>query len=166
MTEIVIPLTRGLVTVVDALDAPLAAHKWCAHRGSHGSVYAVRQANPLFLRMHRVILNAPRGMLVDHINGDTLDNRRANLRITDHAGNARNTRSSKNQKRGGFKGVGWSKSRGVWIARIGLARTSAGSQTQYLGGFADALDAARAYNVAALHHFGEHAALNLIPGDP
>ena len=157
MTEIVIPLTRGLVTVVDALDAPLAAHKWCASR----SAYAVRQANRLFQQMHRVILNAPRGMLVDHINGDTLDNRRANLRLTDHTGNARNMRSSANQKLGGFKGVSWDTRCGVWSARIFIGR-----QSRCLGRFADAIDAARAYNVAALHHFGEHAALNLIPGDP
>lgn len=89
-----IPLTRGKVALVDDDDWPLVAEiKW--HALVKKSVcYA--QAKPArsgpSILMHRVILGAKRGQIVDHINGDGLDNRRRNLRLTTPSGNATNNR--------------------------------------------------------------------------
>jgi hypothetical protein len=106
--------------------------------------------------MHREVLGDPQGV-VDHINGDTLDNRRANLRVASYSGNNRNTR-----KRQGcssrFKGV--DRHRGAWRARI----TPPGGRQVTLGHFASELEAALAYNAHARRLFGEFARLNTVAG--
>lgn len=84
-----IPLSQGRLALVDDADyAELSQHKWFVdHYG-----YAVRNfprslCKTRDIRMHRVILNAPDGMTVDHINGNRLDNRRCNLRLATDAQN-------------------------------------------------------------------------------
>jgi hypothetical protein len=101
--------------------------------------------------LHRIIMQAPPGMLVDHINGDTFDNRRANLRICTSAENARNSRGKNGIS--GFKGVYPANSR--WSAVINVD----GRQI-YLGVFASKEKAARAYDRAAIEHHGEFARFN------
>lgn len=116
-----IPLTaRGRLdafAVVDAADARLlAADSWALHR-SDTKVYA-RRSDGAF--MHRIIasLGSDDRRVVDHINGDSLDNRRANLRIVTTAGNAQNQGS-----RGGsspHRGVSWDRVRRKWMAQAQL----------------------------------------------
>ena len=95
--------------------------------------------------IHRLIMNAPRGMEVDHINGDTFDNRRSNLRLCTHAENARNLRTSK-QGSSRFRGVYWHTCRQNWMARI---------RNTYLGSFKSETAAALAFDRAADELFGE-----------
>ena len=105
-----IPLTQGKFSIVDDEDFPLLSQfKWYAHL-EHGYFYATRASSrdkvtgkQKVISMSRFIMNAPKGMLVDHKNGDTLDNRRKNLRICTHAENGRN-RTKINNKHG-FKGL-------------------------------------------------------------
>jgi len=97
-----IELTKGKKALVDDEDfAELSQHKWCVNiKNSHGKTYfyAVRNTyergrlRPTLVYMHRVITAAPKGKLlvVDHVNGDTLDNRRSNLQIVDRATNKLN----------------------------------------------------------------------------
>ena len=88
-----IPLTRGFVALVDDSDYErVNAFKWFALGPNHNGVrfYAARTVARKTVALHRFILEAPQGAQVDHINGDTLDNRRSNLRLCTHSDNMRN----------------------------------------------------------------------------
>lgn len=145
-----IPLTRGLVAIVDDADFDwLNGWNWAV--AGHQLV-AGRCENRVTIYMHRVILNAQPGQLVDHVNGDPRDNRRANLRICTFAENSRNARRQTGS-RCRYKGVAPSGPR--WTARI----TVDGKQVR-LGGYATDEQAARAYDEAARRHHGEFACVN------
>lgn len=162
-----IPLTRGLVAIVDAEDfAALSAHRWFASPGGSGFYAARNEPGPRrakkgFIYMHRVICetDAPH---IDHKNGDTLDNRRANLRpatCSQNSGNARKHRRGTPTSR--FKGVYWQRNRSRWNATI-----RANGVRRYLGTYIDEERAAEAYDAAARELFGEFARLNFpqLPG--
>jgi hypothetical protein len=154
-----IPLTRGFVALVDAADfAWLNQWKWHAAAGGGGREYAIRSSSAQdgectkFVKMHRQIIGAARGVIVDHINGDPLDNRRLNLRTCTQAENLWNrpaTRSSAT----GFKGVRFAA--GAYRAEIMCAGIR-----EHLGRFRKPEDAARAYDEAAKRLHGEFARLN------
>lgn len=152
-----IPLTQGKFALVDNEDfEKVNKYKWCFQtRG-----YAYRHAPAEFysrgcvLYMHRIIMNAPDGIEVDHINGDKLDNRRENLRFANRSQNSRNTPKRKNGT-SGFKGVTFVKRLSKWKAQIEID-----NRGKYLGVFLDKEDAARAYDEVAKMYFGEFAKLN------
>lgn len=106
--------------------------------------------------LHRFLL--PDVPIVDHINGDGLDNRRVNLRPATSQQNAANRRKQSNNK-SGYKGVTQSKSKTRWSARIIVNQKFIG-----LGSYGSPIEAARAYDLAALHHFGEYARTNFPRG--
>lgn len=141
----------GIITQVDE-DCP--ARDFCWHVNTYG--YAVnwsRRVKSLGSGLlHRLVLNAPKGMEVDHINGDRLDNRRENLRLVTRQQNARN-RGANRSNRSGYKGVSLGHS--AWLAYIAIS-----GKNIALGSFKTAEDAAKAYNEAAIKLFGEHARLN------
>jgi hypothetical protein len=164
---VLIPLTRGRFALVDAADeeAVLSKH-WCASHNGHSRYYVranVRRADgsKVSILLHRFLLDAQPGEHVDHINGDTLDNRRSNLRLCSNRQNHQNMTSA-NMRRGSFKGVTWSRNAGKWMAQIcaGPIQKDGHRKRIYLGYFSDKNAAARAYDAAALEHFGEFAALN------
>lgn len=105
--------------------------------------------------MHRLVMGAKRGEEVDHINGDTLDNRKVNLRLVTHQQNIQNRKVNKNNKLG-YKGVYQHTQNGNFIAQIQTPQR----KRKHLGVFATPEDAAFAYNVAAIKLFGEFARLN------
>jgi hypothetical protein len=150
-----IPLSRGLVAIVDDADfESLSAHKWYAFQG-HCTFYAVRNVrhpNQRIIYLHRVLLNAPFGLQVDHVNRDGLDNRRCNLRFATNSQNNRNRAVSKKRSSSGYKGVSWSRLNKNWRARI----TINGLET-HLGAFATPEAAHAAYCVAAKELHGEFA---------
>lgn len=155
-----IPLTRGMVTLVDAADYErLNPFKWMA-RENRGTFYAQRSVGPRSDRrteiMARVIMGAGPGQLVDHINGDTLDNRRANLRIATNTENVRNQRR-RSPGASGFRGVKRHKGcpRKPWHASI-----TVNGRVVSAGYFPTAEDAADAYDRAALKHHGRFARTN------
>jgi hypothetical protein len=157
-----IALTQGKVALVDDEDyAWLTEWKWCAHWDGH-NWYAIRsRGDPgtrktISFKMHREILNVPKGMQTDHINGQGLDNRRSNLRICTQAQNVHNRGKLRNNV-SGFKGVCWHTG-GFWTAQIYL-----NNRRHHLGSFDDPIDAAKAYNEAALRLHGEFAKPNAIP---
>ena len=154
-----IPLTRGLVAIVDAADYEwLSQWKWHAVGTPLYSFYAARGVSEngvqSVVRMHRAILGASKDHAVDHINHDTLDNRRQNLRLCSQAENNRN----KSRRRGSsseYLGVSWCGARGKWQAQINI-----NSRNSYIGRFVSEIDAARAYDAAARARYGEFANLN------
>lgn len=106
------------------------------------------------VQLHRLLIGAFEGEIVDHINGDTLDNRLRNLRICT---NAENIRNSKRRASSGsqFKGVSRIKGTDRWRAQIMV-----NGQKMNLGSFRDAESAARRYDVKARELHGEFAKCN------
>lgn len=164
-----IPLSKGKFAIVDDGDfALLSKRSWHlgtwgyatttklkfdegfvsqqkkSHRG-HGSIF-----------MHRLLVGAKSGEIVDHVNKNKLDNRRKNLRRCTKAQNSFNCKKRKINK-SGYKGVSWSKSNYGWIAQIVSNR-----QKFHLGTFKKKIDAAKAYNLAAKKLHGSFANLNHI----
>lgn len=154
-----ISISNGLCVVVDQSDFDwLNQWKWCALGGSGegcSGPYAARFL-PGFprgvVRMHRLIIDAPNGIFVDHINRDTLDNRRRNLRLCTKGENGQNVAA---RSLSGFKGVSQIRSEDRWRAQIKFNRRFIS-----LGRFSNPDEAARAYDLAALRYFGPEAALN------
>lgn len=105
--------------------------------------------------MARKIMKAPKGMVVDHINGNTLDNRKQNLRICTIQQNSWNKKKQNSLYK--YKGVQLRKDRGNWRACI-----TYNNKFISLGSFKTELEAAKAYNTKALELYGEYAKLNKI----
>ncbi len=150
-------LSQFYFTMVDDADFEwLSQRKWCVDR-CQGGLYAARRTSENGKarkeRMHRAILKAPPGVIVDHINGNTLDNRRSNLRVCSHTENLQNMTSRSGTSR--FKGVGWHKARRKWAARIVV-----NGRHVYLGYFENERKAAEAYDAASLKYFGPFARPN------
>ncbi len=146
-----IPLGSGLFAIVDACDYPeISKYKWRASR--HGpTVYASCVKRGKVVYMHRMILRARKGCLVDHIDGNGLNNRRCNLRVCTHQQNRANV-----GPRGGvsrFVGVG--RMRDKWQARITFR-----GKVFHLGTFDDEVEAAKARDRKAYELHGEYAYLN------
>jgi hypothetical protein len=147
-----IGLSGGLFAIVDAADFEgLSRYNWRATGGD--SSYACCEIGGKKVYMHRLIMNPPAGMVVDHINGNRWDNRRGNLRVCTQAENLRNSRKSRGTSR--FKGVFWDAVRRKWRAIIRYQ-----GKTVHLGRFSDEVKAARAYDRAAVKLFGQYARLN------
>lgn len=148
-----IALTQGYLALVDADDFEwLNQYKWTA-LVTGGNVYAIRNEKGKVILMHREIMQPPKGMVVDHIDGHGWNNLRLNLRTCTRRQNLCNTRP-----RGGrsqYKGVRYEKRREKWIAEI----THKGKK-HYLGAFDDEIEAAKAYDRKAVELFGEFARLN------
>jgi hypothetical protein len=119
-----IPLTQGKIALVDDENyAELNKYIWYVNRDQTGKCYAKRKINtngiPYILSMHRAIMNPPSDMMVDHINHDSLDNRKINLRICTCVQNQKNHCTRKNTP-SKLKGVYWRKERNRWVAHIKL----------------------------------------------
>ena len=150
------PLTRGYVALVDDEDYDrVSAGSWqvLGHRRTRYAVRPSGHGKPT-IYMHRMILGAQPGQLVDHINHDGLDNRKANVRLCSPSQNMAN----QEKNRAGtsrFKGVHRVKGYDRWRASIFY-----GGKTRHLGSFGSEEDAARVYDTAALALWGEYAKLN------
>jgi len=147
-------LTQGKVALVDASDnEELIKYKWCAIKGE-STYYAVRRDGRKTVKMHREIMNAPAGLVVDHREHNGLDNRKSKLRICTRA---ENTRNQLLHKRGstGYKGVSRHKTQKIFHANIGY-----NCKRIWLGRFKNAKDAAKAYDKKAIELHGEFACLN------
>lgn len=142
-----IELTQGYRAIVDADDYDeLAKYKW---HYAHG--YAVRTASPKEIRMHRVVINAPEGKEVDHINRNRLDNRKTNLRLATRSQNQANRALLRNNT-SGYKGVNYIRATGKWAARIKV-----NGRVTHLGTFINKEDAYEAFKKKALAIHKEYA---------
>jgi hypothetical protein len=107
--------------------------KWHAYwHPDTKSFYCRATLNRKSLRLHRVIMNCPKDKQVDHINHDTLNNTKGNLRVVTNAENLQNRSGATRNSKSGIRGVYWDKQRGKWRASIFLK-----GKTIYLGVFDD-----------------------------
>jgi AP2 domain len=154
-----IPLTKGKFALVDDEDYErlAAMGKWqCVGRGK--KIYAIKMFwKKKHVIMHRLIMNASDGLEVDHRNGNGLDNQKSNLRVCGCIDNGKNL-SKRSDNTSGFKGVNWHKQKSKWRARIQFD-----FKRIDVGYFDCPIEAARAYNAAALKYHKEFANLNQIP---
>jgi len=143
--------SSGVVVAYSKLDIEfklLLKQIWYLRRDG----YAMRN----HILLHRYIIGAVDRQLVDHVNGDKLDNRKSNLRLCTHSENLSN-RGIQSNNTSGYKGVTWHKSRNKWRAFIIKDRLNI-----HLGYYTNEREAAIAYNKAALHYHKEFALLNEI----
>jgi hypothetical protein len=152
-------LGEGEWTILDHEDYyRLGNFKWHI-KGNGKKFYVVRSAKngsgrTKLLSLHREITNAPKGLVVDHRNRNTLDNRRANLRLATASQNMHNVQKKKNAS-SRFFGVYFIKNSGRWGAQIRF-----NGKDIWLGTFVNEIDAAMAYDAAAKKYYGEFARLN------
>lgn len=148
-----IPLTQDQNAIVDAADYEwLCGWNWHAHRDNKNQkFYAQRMSMRKMIYMHQAIANRMDGEEVDHRNGNTLDNRRVNLRRCSRAQNQRN-RGKQANNTSGFKGVIRDNRRDGWQAQIRV-----NGRCKYLGLFQTPQEAAVAYQNAAKKFFGDFA---------
>lgn len=156
-------LTDGSVTILDDEDFEKFGHlEWHLDRkGKH--FYARRRFGRRHCLLHRLIMDPPIGKCVDHKNGNTLDNRRENLRVCTVAENFLNRRKTPGCKTSPFKGVRWFRGKQKSLKKRWVGVISYKGKTYYLGYFATQEEAAAAYNVKAVELHGEFACLNEIP---
>ena len=161
MTNVIL-LSRGYQAVVDAADyTDLSQHNWSAWMSPSGTVYARRNmrrgGKRGTLYLHQQVLGyAPRGLEIDHINGNSLDNRRCNLRFCTHQQNSCN-RLPNRTKLTKYKGVKKHNNCNRYEAKLKTL-----GKWHYLGLYKTQEEAALAYNEAAKKLFGEFAHLNRI----
>lgn len=146
----IIPLFNGGEAFIDDADAEIvAAYKWQKSPLGYAVTYCTEDGKTKAILMHRMLLNAVKGVSVDHINHDLLDNRRENLRLCTHAENMKNRKIHKNNALG-VKGV--CAEGGRYRARIAVD-----GKRVSLGCFDSASDAYSAYQIAAKKLHGEFA---------
>lgn len=156
-------LTRGFFSVVDDDKYDLLCnYKWqVRHAGSKGQYFYAfcRKEN---LLLHRLIMSADINHIVDHINGDTLDNRKENLRLANKQTNRFNCKPRSKRKieykdAVPYKGVWWDKRTNKWRAIITI-----NGRKICNGYWSNVKDAAIAFNELAIKHHGEFACLNRV----
>ena len=143
-----IGLTQGKVVLVDDEDFEYLM-QWNWSINAYG--YAVRNSGGATLFMHRDIMKCKYGMDTDHIDHNPLNNQKQNLRVCTHKQNLWNSLPTRK-----FKGV--SKT----LYNKYRSRICCSGKQICLGNYSTAIDAAKAYNTAAVKHFGEFACLNKI----
>jgi hypothetical protein len=151
-----IPLSQGKFALVDDEDYEfLNQWKWCAHKNKNNVFYVERNElipKRKIIKMHRVIMNAPIGMEVDHIDRDGLNNQKANLRLCTQTENQRNKSLYRNNS-SGYRGV---KANGRnWQSEIRV-----NGQGIYIGTYKTKVEAAQAYDLAAKKYHKDFANLN------
>lgn len=150
MKTILIKVKGGIFALIDEEDLELV-NKYTWHTCDKGY-----PRNRYYGRMHRHIMGNPLGMVVDHINGNKLDNRRQNLRVCTQAQNCRN-RSSAAGSTSKFKGVSWNQRKQRWIVSIKYYE-----KTVYIGSYKSEELAALCYNIASQELHGEFGKKNAL----
>lgn len=147
----IIPLNNDKYSLVDADDfKQLSKYKW--HVNSNG--YCTGFINGKNIRMHRYILNISNPkVMIDHANGDKLDNRKSNLRFCSAKENSRNVKKHKGISR--YKGVFPDIKTGKW--RVAIKEND---KVEYFGHYDDEVFAAKVYDRLAINMHGDFASIN------
>jgi hypothetical protein len=153
-----IKLTQSKVALVDNEDFDFVSqHKWCAHKHRntyYAGTYIIRDGCKKYIHMHRLLMEAKKGQIVDHVNENGLDNRRENLRFATNSQNLHNSSITRGTSK--YRGVYLRKGTNRWHSQIKV-----NNKQIHIGYFSNEIDAAKAHDQAALKYFGEFAKLNL-----
>jgi hypothetical protein len=155
---VAVPLKCGLFAYVDEADAALVlAHRWHVHRSDH-RVYAIRREGSTrkLIFMHRMLLDAARGEIIDHRDGDGLNNRRGNLRRATNQQNCCNSRAKGAVPLQGVRRIGDRFAASIWPdgSHVNLGTSHASPEA-----------ASALYNAAALVIYGEFARVSHVKPD-
>lgn len=152
-------------TFIDEQDLPLIQkYVWRFHKVTRGKGYVLRynpdwykdrSGLPKTIYLHREIMGFPEGLQIDHVDGDTLNNTRVNLRVVSNKQNSWNCQKVRVGSTSQYRGVSWNKTRKKWTSAISIE-----GRTRHIGYFDDEAEAARARDVVALEVRGEFAVLN------
>lgn len=151
--------SEGLILecLIDTEDLPLLESytgAWVVKKDESRGYYAMTSKGQ---SMHRLIMDAPRNLVVDHINHNTIDNRKSQLRLSTARDNARNRKGASKLNKSGIRGVGWCPNLGKWRAVIYV-----NGRNTHLGYYEDKYEAGRVSTKARLHYFGS-ACVNRVP---
>lgn len=145
----------GEFRVSDAAYERVKMWRWHTQRNG----YAVRTVHGFTgyktIYLHREVIDAPHGFEVDHIDGDKTNCQDSNLRVCTRRQNGMNQHKQRQRTTSRYKGVYWRKDIDRWQAQI-----KTDDRRVFLGFFDDEIEAARAYDKAAIQHFGQFARLN------
>jgi len=151
----IIRLAHGKKTVVDDHIYPLVKdYKWYPHKSSTNNYYARATIKGKKVLLHRLITECKKEFVIDHINGNGLDNRKKNLRMCLQKENMRNQKTN-SRNTSGYKGVYYRKDRKKWTAQIRVNK-----RHKFLGYFDNKIDAAKSYNRASILYHKEFSKLN------
>jgi hypothetical protein len=153
------------VLVDDEDYEELSKYKWYLSKGKH-TFYVHMDDNTyekgvrikrVTVLMHRSLMGVPKGdkRIVDHIDGNGMNNQKSNLRICTVTENNRNQVHSRGDFSSQYKGVYWCKDKKLWATEIRINK-----KKKFLGRFKSQVVAARTYDIAALKYFGEFHHLN------
>ena len=132
-------------TIIDTdMISKVMKHKWCK-----GTNYVISDYDGKMIHLHRIIMDCPDGLIVDHINHNKLDNRRSNLRICTNQENLWNCKGYSNNT-SGHTGVRWNKNDNKWSADITVSY-----KRIHLGLFVNIEDAIRVRRKAEVEYFGK-----------
>lgn len=148
---------EGKYALIDDEDYEIVSlFRWNVNTGGYVYTYQLINGQRENILMHRLINNTPKKFSTDHIDHNTLNNLKYNLRTCTHQQNMHNRKQTKicSSK---FKGVSWDKQTKKWRALIRFNNIK-----KSIGYFNDEIEAAEAYNTAAVKMFGKHAYLNII----
>lgn len=149
-------LNKDFITLVDDEDYDyLNQWRWCVDNGY--VVRGIRNGKAVKkIYMHRLLLNPENDLVIDHIDGNKLNNQKHNLRICSIKDNVRNRKKANKKMSSKYKGVHYLKNNNTWQAYINNGKRI------YLGSFKTEKEAAIAYNEAALIYHGNFAKLNIL----
>lgn len=132
-------------TIIDTADLDKVknlGYSWCVTNGAGTDFYVYSRAKVNGVKknilLHRWIMDAPKGMDIDHISHDTLDNRRSNLRITSRQGNMQNRRA-KNSRNRELLNIYWIEDKNMWRVVV---------NNKFIGYFKEIDDAKKARDIA------------------
>lgn len=128
---------------------------WRAKVKPHTQYVVCSLSSTIELRLHRVVMNAKQNQLIDHIDRNGLNNAKDNLRVASFVENSANRSKQSSETSSRYKGV--SRQHNKFCAAIRIS-----GRKRHLGMFATEIEAAAAYNAAALSAWGDKAVLNAI----
>lgn len=141
---------HGVIFEIDDDDyEKIKTYRWHALKHPNG-FYIQTTINRKTIRLHRFLMDFPPGMDIDHIDGNTLNNKKCNLRICSRARNCQNSKTC-SRNTSGHRGVYWDSSRNKWRVQIQCL-----NKTERVGRFLNITDAIDAYTKRAKELFGEY----------